>query len=115
MIEAEARARIEDETAWNQAPALTTAEVDRLLAAARVTDAAGLEPDAVGYVDTWDEASVYRSVAMGFRWKAAKVSGKVDLKAGDVSLARSQAATMLARRAASAGGIGSLTITTAEA
>jgi hypothetical protein len=112
MTEAQARARIEDETAWNSAPALSVEEVDRLLEAARVTDEDGLEPGEVGYTDTWNEAGVYRAVAMGFRWKAAKVSGSVDLKAGDVSLARSQAATALSRRAASAAGIRSIGIRT---
>lgn len=114
MTAAEARALIEDETQWTVAPTLSVSEVDRLLERARVTDDSGLEPGETGYVDTYSQSGVNAAIAMGFRMKAAKVAGKVDLKAGDVSLARSQAFTALSRRAASAGGIGSLTTTTAE-
>jgi hypothetical protein len=111
MTEAEARARIEDETQWQAAPALTSAEVDRLLARARVTDENGIEPDGVDYEATFTTASVNASIAMGFRMKAAKVAGQFDVKAGDVEAKRSQQATMLAARGASVGGIGSLTLT----
>ncbi len=115
MTEAEARARIEDETAWNTAPALSVVEVDRLLAAARVTDTAGKKPGEVGYVNTYTLVSAYASVAMGLRWKSSKVAGQYDLSAGDVDLKRSQAYTNLARRASAAGGIGTITLTTALA
>lgn len=113
MTEAEARARIEDETAWDSAPALTVAEVDRLLERAQVTDENGLEPEEVGYVPTYTTQSVYAVVAMGFRMKAAKVAGQYDLKAEDVDLKRSQQYTALSRSARSAGGVGSITLTTA--
>lgn len=112
MTEAEARALIEDETAWNSAPALSVVEVDRLLERARVTDALGLEPEDVGYVPTYTTSSVNSAIAQGFRMKAAKVAGQFDVRAGEVEAKRSQQNMMLARRAASAGGIGSITITT---
>lgn len=115
MTAAEARALIEDETQWNVAPTLSAAEVDRLQERARVTDAAGLDPGDTGYVDTYSQSGVNRAIAMGFRMKQAKVAGQYDLKAGDVSLDRSQAAVALARRAASAGGIGSIDILTVPA
>lgn len=112
MTEAEARALIEDETAWSSAPALSIAEVDRLLERARITDEAGLEPDEIGYVPTYDQSSVNAAIAMGFRMKAAKVSGQYDLRAGDVDMKRSQSAAILGRRAMSAGGIGTITMST---
>ena len=115
MTGAEARARIEDETAWNSAPALTTAEVDRLLSRARATDANGVEPGGSGYVATYTTSSVNAAIAMGFRMKAAKVAGQFDVKAGDVEAKRSQQAAILGRRASAAGGIGCITLTTAVA
>jgi hypothetical protein len=113
MTEAEARARIEDETQWATAPALSVAEVDRLLARARVTDENGVEPDDDGYIATYTLPSVAYAVAMGFRMKAAKVAGQYDLRAGDVDLKRSQQVAQLSRRASALGGIGTITLTTA--
>src|SRR4051812_18591373 len=113
MTEAEARARIEDLVQWQAAPALTSAEVDRLLSRARVTDENGVEVDAVGYVETWTTASVNAAVAEGFEMKAAKVAGQYDLKAGDVDLKRSQQLDALRRQARRySGGLGSLTMAT---
>lgn len=115
MTEAEARARIEDETQWQAAPALTSDEVDRLVLRARVTDAYGVEPDGSGYVTTYTTASVNSVVAMGFRMKAAKVSGQFDVKAGDVEAKRSQQSAMLSRRAGAVGGLGVITLVPAGA
>lgn len=76
MTAAEARARIEDDTQWQSAPALSAAEVDRLLARA---EAGGLSEDAVA-----------RAVAAGWRMKAGKA--QYDVKAGTTEAKRSQMA-----------------------
>ncbi len=119
MTTVEARALIEDETQWRAAPALSAAEVDRLLSRARVTDANGYEPDAVGYTDTYSLASVNGSIAMGWRMKAGKVAGAYDVKAGDAEAKLSQQVDALSGRArgyrSGAGGIGTITLTTAIA
>lgn len=56
MTEAEARERIEAMTAWDAAPALTSAQVTLLVRAARRTDADGITP--TGY-DEWQASTVY--------------------------------------------------------
>jgi len=78
LTEAEARADIERMTAFSAEPALTTAEVGRLVALAKRVDAAGLKPGTVGWTPTWDR---YASVAEGWRWKAAKVAGQFSFSA----------------------------------
>lgn len=121
MTEAEARARIEDLTQWQAAPALSEAEVDRLLARALTTDDAGYEPGDDGYTDTYTHASVNAAIGMGWEMKAAKVAGQYDVKAGDVEAKRSQQIAALTGRARAfnvrggVGGIGTITLTTAIA
>ena len=113
MTEAEARARIEDMTQWQADPPLTSAEIDRLLARARVTDEFGVLVDATGYVDTWTVASIAAAVAAGFQIKAAKVAGaSFDVKAGDVEAKRSQRHAALLRQAGGGGRLGVITLTT---
>jgi hypothetical protein len=113
MDESEARARIEDETAWQEAPALSRAEVDRLLARARVVDAGGRWPGDDGYLPTYSERSVNRAIAAGFRVKAAKVAGQEDVRAGSAAAQRSQKAEALSRQARRYAGPGVITLTTA--
>ncbi len=98
-----ARQRIEDDTQWQAAPALTTAEVDRLLLRARSVDVNGVLPDATGYVTTYSEWSVRAATAAGWLMKAGKV--QPDVKAGDVGLERSQQFDFCRRQAAYFGGI----------
>lgn len=118
MTTAEARALIEDETQWASAPALSVAEVDRLLARALITDENGYEPDDVGYTATYSLASVNAAIAMGWRMKAGKVAGAYDVKAGDAEAKLSQQVGALSGRARgyrAMGGVGSITLTTAIA
>lgn len=56
MTEAEARALIESMTAWDAAPALTSAQVTLLVRAARRVDSDGIEP--TGY-DEWAASTAY--------------------------------------------------------
>lgn len=120
MNEADARALLEDRLQPDVAPVISEAEVDRLLARARVTDAAGLLPDEEGYEPTYTSVSVFASVAEGFDMKAAKVAGLTDVKAGTVEAKRSQAAGLLSDQAARyrlgaaepQRGIGSITLST---
>lgn len=124
MDAVEARARIEDETQWAAAPALSVGEVDRLLARSRVADSQGREPGSSGYVATHSDSSVRASIAAGWRMKAAKASGLFDVKAGDVEAKRSQiqaSCMSMARRYGGGslglgdgpGGMGTITVGTA--
>lgn len=61
MTEAEARALIESMTAWDAAPALTSAQVTLLVRAARRADSDGVEPT------TYDEWSASTAYAVGDR------------------------------------------------
>src|SRR5215217_5867225 len=91
MDATEARRRLESKVQLNAAPTLTTAEITELLTGARVTDAAGVLPDATGYVVTYSERGVNRAAAEGWRWKAGKVADQYDLSStGGRKLARSQ-------------------------
>ncbi len=113
MTEAEARALLEDGTQWQADPALSSAEVDRLLARARVADLYGVEPDADGYLPTWTAGSINAQVAEGWRMKAGRIAGSAfDVKAGDVEAKRSQRHAALLRQAGGGGRIGSITLTT---
>lgn len=101
MTTTEARAWIEDETQWQSAPALTAAEVDRLLLRARVPDVTGRLPDATGYLDAYAGTSLHRAAAAGWRMKGAKVVAEYDAGAGDgIYAKRSRVAEMCDERAA---------------
>lgn len=117
MTTAEARNLLERFTQVAQAPVLSTAEVDDLLAMARVKDVAGVVPGATGYVATYVTASLRQVAAEGWRWKAGKA--KFDVKAGSTDVKRMQLFEMCLRMAAEQerliggigrGGIGSLAI-----
>jgi hypothetical protein len=84
MDEAEAQARIEEDTQWQSAPALSGAEIARLLVRALTVDAAGLNPGDTGYVDTWTDRSVKSATAVGWQWKAGKAIALTDVAVGDV-------------------------------
>ena len=124
MNAGEARARIEDETQWQAAPALSAGEIDRLLARSQVADAEGREPGSAGYVATHSLSSVRASIAAGWRMKAGKAAGLFDAKAGDVEAKRSQvqaSCMAMARRYGGSGlglgdgpgGMGTVTVGTA--
>lgn len=118
MTEAEARALLEDGTQWQADPALSSAEVDRLLARARVTDINGVEPDGTGYVATWTISSIDGQIARGWKMKTGKAAGAgFDVKAGDVEAKRSQRVAALAAQARryGSGGIGVITLVPAGA
>jgi len=80
----EARARIEDDTQWQTAPALSSGEVDRLVTRALAADSLGRNPGDTGYVNTWTERSVRFAVAVGWQWKAGKAIALTDVQVGDV-------------------------------
>lgn len=84
MTAEEARARIEDETQWQSAPALTIGEVDRLTERAVVAGG--------------DEIAVSSQIAAGWRMKAGKA--KYDIKTGTTHAERSQLAEIGLRMAA---------------
>lgn len=115
MTDAEARALLEDGTQWQADPALTVAEIDRLLARARVTDENYVEPDGTGYVDTWTVGSINAQVAEGWKMKAGRFAASAfDVKAGDVEAKRSQKLAALSAQARrySGGSLGVITLTT---
>lgn len=87
MTEAEARARLERMVQASEAPALTTAEVDDLVALAARPDIAGLLRGVTGWIPTWDLTA---AVAEGWRWKAAKAARDYDFSADGQTFARSQ-------------------------
>lgn len=105
MDAATARARIEDETQWQAAPALTAPEVDRLLTRAAVVQM----DDTIDY----PASSVRAAIAAGWRMKAGKAAGQFDVKAGDVAADRSQIVAMCLRMAARYASVGTLTAGTA--
>ena len=82
MTEAEATARIQEDTQYLSAPTLSTAEITRLVLRARVADTALLLPGATGYVPTWDDAGVRGAVSLGWTWKAAKRAGEFEVSVG---------------------------------
>lgn len=84
MNAAEAQARIEEDTQWQSAPALSSGEIARLLLRARTTDSAGREPGDAGYVATYTERSVRAAIAVGWQWKAGKAIALTDVAVGDV-------------------------------
>ena len=114
MLEAEARARIQEDTQYLSAPTLSAAEIERLVLRARVADAALLLPGATGYVPTWDDASVRAEIARGWTWKAAKRAGEFEVSLGSgKTFKRDQVYAMclaMARRYGS-GGVGSVALT----
>lgn len=112
MTTAESRARIEDDTQWTAAPALSTAEVDRLLGRSQVMDLYGYVPGAISYTATYTKASVNGAVALGWRWKQGKVAADFDVS-GDVGAKLSQQFDMcerMARRYERSGGVGSFSV-----
>lgn len=98
-----ARQRIEDDTQWQAAPALTTVEVDRLLLRARAIDVNDVLPDETGYITTYTYLSVRAAIAAGWLMKAGKA--QPDVKAGDVGLERSQQFRFCRSQAAVYGGL----------
>lgn len=87
MTEQEARAALEAMVAHDQEPALTSAEVDRLLAGARRADAAGLGPHEDGWTPTYDLNS---AAAQGWRIKAGKVAGRYAISTDGQTMSRNQ-------------------------
>lgn len=91
MDETRARSLLEDMTAWDQIPALTTAQVDSLMTLSQRADVIGRGPGDTDYVPTWD---LNAGAAEGWRWKAAAVSGSFDFVSDSQRFDRSQMAAM---------------------
>ena len=66
-------------TAWDIAPELSDAEIDELLAAASIPDAAGLPPSDPAWTPTYDLNS---AAAAGWTIKAARAAALVELDPG---------------------------------
>jgi hypothetical protein len=105
VTEEEARTDLESMLAWDQVPALTTEEVDRLLEKAKVADVYGLAPADTGWTETWD---LNRAAAIGWIWKAGKAAHMYSFQEHDRSFTRSdlikhcqQMATQYKRRVVS--------------
>lgn len=88
-----ARRLIERAVQWDQAPALTSAEVDDLMLMAVSQDADG--------VNQYTAADLNGAAAAGWQWKAGKVSGSYTMSLGDgVKLNRSEVHAMCLSMAA---------------
>lgn len=85
MDTAAARARLERMVAVDAQPRLTAAEVEDLLGAFRLVDAAGLAPDETGWEPTYD---LNGAAAEGWRWKEAKATELVNFSADGASFNR---------------------------
>ena len=119
MNEAEVRARVVVRARTSERPALTDAEVDQLVADAKIADAAGRAPDHPDWTPTFDS---WGAVADAWRMKAGRCAPKVNLTldGGDtVALSQmyahcmSQAATYDERRLSAIGSTGTPSATTA--
>lgn len=84
MDSTEAQARIEEDTQWQTAPALSSGEIARLVLRARTTDSLGRNPGDTGYVATYTDRSVRSATAVGWQWKAGKAIALTDVAVGDV-------------------------------
>lgn len=112
MTEAEARARIQEDTQYLSAPVLTSAEIERLVLRARVADANRVDPGGTGYVPTWDATGVRRAVRQGWLWKAAKRAAEYEVSVGSgKTFRRDQVYAMCLRMAALYGGASSVALT----
>lgn len=87
MDEATARARIEQMTAWDQDPVLSSDEVDDLVALAARADSGGYVPSDAAWTGTYD---LVAAAAEGWLWKAGKVSGTFDFVTDGQRFNRSQ-------------------------
>jgi hypothetical protein len=76
MTEAEARADLQRMTAWDSEPALTVADVDRLVVLAKRPDALGRNPSDPLWTPTF---ALRPAAAEGWRWKAAKAAALYDV------------------------------------
>lgn len=120
MNATEARAYLEDHLRWQDAPVLTLAEVDRLMArVVKSTDANGLEPGDAGYVTTYTATNVDREVGKGWLMKAGKVAGQYGVAVGGgTRFDRQQQyehCTAMARQYGAGGRIGVVALTTSGA
>lgn len=79
MATATARAQIVDLANTSAYPALSETQLDRCVARAARTDAAGLLPSAAGWTPTYDVAA---GVALAWRIKAGLVAALPNVKAG---------------------------------
>lgn len=87
MDTATARLRLERMVAWDQAPALTSIEVDDLLNLGKRADQDGREPTDVDWEPTW---ALGPAAAEGWRWKAARVAGHFGFSADGSTLQKEQ-------------------------
>ena len=92
----EARALLSVRVAANTEPALDAVAIEALLAGARRADSAGFAPSDAAWTPTWD---LNAAAAEGWRWKAARAVGNVDVTAEGLSLSRSQLVAQCERQA----------------
>lgn len=83
---AEARARLERMVAASAVPTLEPAEVDDLMLLAARNDSADLPPGDADWAPTY---ALNAAAAEGWRWKAGKVAGAVNLSQDGSSINRS--------------------------
>ena len=83
--------RLKSMTAWDQIPALTPEEITDLLDYAKRIDPAGIAPTSTDWTATFDLNS---AAAEGWRWKAAKVSGKFAFTTSGQAFSRDQMSAM---------------------
>lgn len=114
MTEAEARARIQEDTQYLSAPVLSAAEIERLVLRARVADANLVAPGGTGYIPTWDATGVRAATRQGWLWKAAKLAAEYEVSVGGgKTFKRDQVYAMCLRMASLYGGAGSVALTRA--
>lgn len=83
MNEAEARARLERMIAWEETPALSSVDVDLLLAMSQRRDEAGRAYGDAGWEPTYN---LNVGAAEGWRWKAARAASMVTFSADGTSM-----------------------------
>lgn len=85
MDRAAALAALRNMVAADERPALSTDDLDALLAMTAIPDPAGRLPQDTAWVSTWD---LDRAAAEGWRWKAARVAGDFTFSADDASYSK---------------------------
>ena len=108
MNEGSARVRLEAMTAASVEPTLTEDELDQLLDMARRPDVFGALPSDTDWEPTWN---LDYAAAVGWHWKAGKVTANFDFSTDGQSFQRSQVwqhCDAMRRYYARRGGLGSI-------
>lgn len=103
----EARARLERMVAASAVPTLDAAEVDDLMALAARNDSLQTLPGETGWLPTY---ALNAAAAEGWRWKAGKVAGAVNMAQDGNSLNRSDMHKACLAQAAYYDGLGSVLV-----